>query len=78
MKMAKKEVDHQWDYCGLCKCPFVRCRTCGNNCCSGTTDCDDCDSAYEMQENETPPEFSEEYIQEAIRKSNSFYSNLGL
>ena len=67
------KTKHTWDYCGLCECPFVRCGTCGNNCCNGTSGCKDCDSAYEMQENETPPEFSKEYMQEAIRQSDSFF-----
>jgi hypothetical protein len=77
------EINHQWDYCGLCECPFVRCRTCGNNCCNGSygqmvdgETCDDCVSAYEMQDNEIPPEFSEEYIQEAICQSDSFWDEV--
>ena len=44
------------DYCLLCKAYFVRCRTCGNNCCNamyGEIDgkpCPDCPKAYQYQE----------------------------
>jgi len=73
------KIKHTWDYCGTCKRPFVRCGTCGNNCCNssyGEVDgetCEACASAYEKQDNETPPVFSEEYMQEAIRESDSFW-----
>lgn len=26
--------DYKWDWCGLCRCAFVRCPHCGNNCCN--------------------------------------------
>jgi hypothetical protein len=27
-------TDYTWDWCGLCRCAFVRCPKCGNNCCN--------------------------------------------
>jgi hypothetical protein len=26
--------DYKWDWCGTCRCAFVRCPNCGNNCCN--------------------------------------------
>lgn len=57
---------HNWDYCGLCKAPFVRCGKCGNNCCNGTERCTECYMAYKKQKNEVPPDFSEEYKNKKI------------
>jgi hypothetical protein len=60
-------MKHTWDYCGLCRAPFVKCATCGNNCCNGGygsidgKECPDCPSAYEMQDSTESPVFSETY-----------------
>jgi len=66
--------EHEWDWCGVCQKAFVRCGVCGNNCCSGTTNCDECDSAYEMQNNETPPEFTEDYKRAKKDKYDEFWN----
>lgn len=59
---------HEWDYCGLCRVPFVRCGKCGNNCCNGTERCTKCHEAYAKQKNEIAPDFSEEYKDRKIKE----------
>jgi len=69
-------MEHKWDYCGLCEKPFVRCGNCGNNCCSGTEECDQCSSAYEMQSNEDPPEFSDNYKKSKLKRHQSYLKEI--
>jgi Zn-finger protein len=77
-KHTKKE--HTWDYCGHCNYPFVRCGTCGMNCCSGSTGeingepCPDCNDAYEKQ-HEEPPNFSKKYIKQKENENKAFWDN---
>ena len=72
---------HTWDYCGQCECPFVKCGACGNKCCNGTNGevdgkpCTACDSAYEQQRTETPPNFTEEYMAKKIAEVQSVWDS---
>jgi hypothetical protein len=49
-------VKYTWHWCSTCKCHYVRCPKCGNNCCNGMygrlfgKECDECYAAYEYQE----------------------------
>ena len=74
-----KAKTHEWDYCGTCKRAFVRCGTCGNNCCNAMhgeidgKECTDCSSAYELQSNGTSPVFNTEYIKRKIKEAEDFW-----
>ena len=55
----KKRWNRQWRWCQLCKCYYIKCPICGNNCCNGMAgakgcpNCN-CDEAYEYQKNNKP------------------------
>ena len=72
-------MKHTWEYCGLCKRPMVVCGKCGNICCNGgygTVDggqCQECESAYEMQASNEPPEFSESYKAAREKEHRDFW-----
>jgi hypothetical protein len=40
--------EHYWEYCEHCECDVVICGGCGLNQCSGGSNCDRCDEAYEI------------------------------
>jgi len=76
------EPVHKWDYCGICKCAFVRCGICGNNCCNaghGEIDgkeCPGCESTYELQAREPDPVFDDEYMKLKIKEAEDFWNTL--
>lgn len=42
-------AEHSWFDCPLCGWS-VRCGKCGNNACNGTYGCDECPTAYDLQD----------------------------
>ncbi len=51
----------KWNWCGTCRCAYITCSKCGNNCCNAGTStlpngeqCG-CKEAYEYQKTHTPP-----------------------
>jgi hypothetical protein len=54
LERLKTENKHKWQWCWGCG-SNVKCGNCGNNCCNGMEKCDDCKTAYIVQNTTNPP-----------------------